>query len=72
MVFVTHGEEDAALTLADRIARERRFRTHVPEPGETWELGGEGSQTGRKTRVSSRAPGSGAKRRKPPISRTRR
>ena len=40
-VFVTHGEEDAALALADRIARERGFRTHVPEPGESWRLGGE-------------------------------
>jgi len=42
MVFVTHGEEDAALTLADRIAREGGFRTRVPEPGEIWELGAEG------------------------------
>ncbi len=40
-VFVTHGEEDAALALADRIARERGFRTHVPEPGESWRFGGE-------------------------------
>ena len=40
-VFVTHGEEEAALALADRIARERGFRTHVPEPGESWRLGGE-------------------------------
>jgi len=38
-VFVTHGEEEAALALADRIARERGFRTHVPEPGESWRLG---------------------------------
>jgi len=29
-VFVTHGEEEAALALAARIAQERRFRTHVP------------------------------------------
>lgn len=38
-VFVTHGEEEAALALADRITRERGFKTHVPEPGESWELG---------------------------------
>ncbi len=34
-VFVTHGEEDAALALAARITRERGFATHVPELGET-------------------------------------
>ena len=38
-VFVTHGEEDAALALAARIERERRFPTHVPELGETVALG---------------------------------
>jgi len=38
-VFVTHGEEDAAEALAARIARERGFRTHVPDLGESWELG---------------------------------
>jgi metallo-beta-lactamase family protein len=37
-IFVTHGEEDAALALADRIKRERGFDTHVPEPGESWPL----------------------------------
>lgn len=37
-VFVTHGEEDAALALAARIERERRFPTHVPELGETVDL----------------------------------
>jgi metallo-beta-lactamase family protein len=30
-VFVTHGEEDAALTLAGRITAERGFKTHVPK-----------------------------------------
>lgn len=34
-VFLTHGEEDAALALAARIAKARGFPTHVPEPGET-------------------------------------
>ena len=29
-VFVTHGEEDAALALAARINNERGFKTHVP------------------------------------------
>jgi len=29
-VFITHGEEDAALALAARIQSERGFRTHVP------------------------------------------
>jgi metallo-beta-lactamase family protein len=38
-VYVTHGEEDAALALAARIERERQFPTHVPELGETVELG---------------------------------
>ena len=37
-VFVTHGEEDAAQALAWRLARERGFRTHVPDLGETAEL----------------------------------
>jgi metallo-beta-lactamase family protein len=37
-VFVTHGEEEAALALAARIARERGFSTHVPELGEAVEL----------------------------------
>jgi metallo-beta-lactamase family protein len=39
-VFLTHGEEESALALADRITRERGFETHVPEPGESWELDG--------------------------------
>ena len=38
-VFVTHGEEDAALALAARIERERHYPTRVPELGETVELG---------------------------------
>ena len=38
-VFVTHGEEDAALALAARIERERGFRTRVPALGETADLG---------------------------------
>jgi metallo-beta-lactamase family protein len=37
-VFLTHGEEESAVALADRITRERGFRAHVPEPGESWEL----------------------------------
>ena len=39
-VFVTHGEEESALALADRITRERGFGAHVPEPGESRELDG--------------------------------
>ena len=34
-VFVTHGEEDAALTLAVKINAERGFKTHVPRHVET-------------------------------------
>lgn len=34
-VFLTHGEEPAALALAARIAAERGFATHVPAIGET-------------------------------------
>ncbi len=37
-VFVTHGEEDAALALAARLEKERSFPTHVPGLGETVEL----------------------------------
>lgn len=37
-VFVTHGEEEAALALAARIERERGFSAHVPSHGETVEL----------------------------------
>ncbi len=38
MVFVTHGEEDAAQALGARITKERGFPTHVPDLGETAEL----------------------------------
>lgn len=38
-IFLTHGEEEAALALGARIARERGFDTHVPGQGETVELG---------------------------------
>jgi metallo-beta-lactamase family protein len=34
-IFLTHGEADAAEALAGRIARERGFRTHVPDLGES-------------------------------------
>jgi metallo-beta-lactamase family protein len=34
-VFLTHGEEEAALPLAARIEKERGFETHVPEIGES-------------------------------------
>ena len=34
-IFVTHGEEDAALTLATKISAERGFKTHVPRHVET-------------------------------------
>lgn len=37
-IFLTHGEDEAALALAARIARERGFQTHVPDLGETVEL----------------------------------
>jgi metallo-beta-lactamase family protein len=37
-VFLTHGEEEAALALAARIAKERGFATHVPAHGESVEL----------------------------------
>lgn len=37
-VFVTHGEEDAALALAARIERERGFATQVPGLGESVEI----------------------------------
>ena len=33
-VFVTHGEEDSALTLAAKIQTERGFKTHVPKHAE--------------------------------------
>ena len=34
-VFITHGEEDAALTLGVRINSDRGFKTHVPRHVET-------------------------------------
>jgi len=37
-VFLTHGDEDAALALGARIAKERGFATHVPDQGESVEL----------------------------------
>jgi metallo-beta-lactamase family protein len=37
-VFLTHGEEEAAFALAERLTRERAFHTHVPALGETVEL----------------------------------
>jgi metallo-beta-lactamase family protein len=37
-VFLTHGEEEAALALAARLQKERGFPTHVPEPHETVDL----------------------------------
>ncbi len=45
-VFVTHGEEEAALALAARIARERGFEARVPELGETVLLAGNGRGRG--------------------------
>jgi metallo-beta-lactamase family protein len=37
-VFLTHGEEEAALALAARLDKERGFTAHLPEQGETVEL----------------------------------
>ena len=37
-VFVTHGEEQAALTFADLVRRQYGFTVHVPEPGQQFEL----------------------------------
>jgi metallo-beta-lactamase family protein len=37
-VFLTHGEEEAAVAMAARITRERGFPTYVPDPDETVEL----------------------------------
>ena len=39
-VFLTHGDEEAAVAMAAHIARERRFATHVPAPDEAVELTG--------------------------------
>jgi metallo-beta-lactamase family protein len=36
--FVTHGEDEAAEAFAARLARERRWPTHVPHMGETVRL----------------------------------
>jgi metallo-beta-lactamase family protein len=38
MVFVTHGEESAALTFADLVRERYGFTTHVPELGQQFEL----------------------------------
>ena len=37
-VFLTHGEEDAAIALAARLEKDRGFTAHVPLPGESVEL----------------------------------
>jgi metallo-beta-lactamase family protein len=37
-VFLTHGEEEAALALGAILAKERGFQTHVPGQGESVEL----------------------------------
>ena len=37
-VFVTHGEEKAALTFADLVRQRYGFMVHVPEPGEAYEV----------------------------------
>ncbi|HET7318477.1 MAG TPA: MBL fold metallo-hydrolase [Nitrospirota bacterium] len=37
-VFVTHGEESAALTFADLVRKRYGFTTHVPEPGSQFAL----------------------------------
>ena len=37
-VFITHGEEDAALTLGVRISNERGFKTYVPKHVERVDL----------------------------------
>ena len=37
-VFMTHGEDEAALALAARVAKERGLATHVPEMGESVQL----------------------------------
>jgi metallo-beta-lactamase family protein len=44
-VFLTHGEDEAALALAARITKERGFATHVPEWDEVFDLeaGGAGA-----------------------------
>ena len=37
-VFVTHGEESAALTFADLVRKRYGFTTHVPELGQQFDL----------------------------------
>jgi metallo-beta-lactamase family protein len=37
-VFVTHGEEESAMALSERIRKERGFKTHVPMMNETADL----------------------------------
>jgi metallo-beta-lactamase family protein len=37
-VFVTHGEESAALTFADLVREQYGFTTHVPEMDQQFEL----------------------------------
>jgi metallo-beta-lactamase family protein len=37
-VFVTHGEEKAALFFADLVREQYGFLTHVPELGQQFEL----------------------------------
>ena len=37
-VFVIHGEESAALTFAGRVGEQYGFTTHVPKPGQQFEL----------------------------------
>ena len=38
-IFLTHGEEDAALSLAEHIRREKGFRVTVPEFQDVVNLG---------------------------------
>jgi metallo-beta-lactamase family protein len=45
-VFVTHGEEEAALALAARIGRERGFDARVPALGESVVLEGTAGSAG--------------------------
>lgn len=37
-IFLTHGEEEAALALGAIIGKERGFPTHVPGQGESVDL----------------------------------
>jgi len=38
-VFLTHGEEEAALALREKLVRERGFNVQVPKLGERVALG---------------------------------